>query len=166
MEDQSVYRCTYCTVNHLPLAAHAHAQTHSKNPLRALLAEMGSTTPQTTKPIINLGLGDPTTLHAPPPASVTASVRAITEGKDNGYVPGAGTVAARQAIADYHHQWDGVRYTAKDVVLVSRTLPLGQSAQADTVAKRETSALTKDPWSRTRSGRHLQRPHPCETGPV
>lgn len=68
---------------------------------------------------INLGLGDPTGLHAPPPASISAVVETIQKGQDNGYIPGPGTMQAREAIAAYHKRWDGVSYTAGDVTLVS-----------------------------------------------
>ena len=67
---------------------------------------------------INLGLGDPTGLHAPPPASISAVVETIQKGQDNGYIPGPGTVQAREAIAAYHKRWDGVSYTAGEVALV------------------------------------------------
>lgn len=90
-----------------------------KNSLRTLLAEMATMPLESTKPIINLGLGDPTTLHPAPPASVEAVTRAIEGGKDNGYIPGPGTVKAREAISAYHSRWDGVQYGVNDIVLVS-----------------------------------------------
>lgn len=77
---------------------------------------------ETTKPIINLGLGDPTGLHPAPPASVSAVTDAIKGGKDNGYIPGPGTVKAREAIADYHQRWDGVSYGVNDIILVCQPI--------------------------------------------
>ena len=86
------------------------------------MAEIGSTPLDTPKEILNLGLGDPTGLHLPPPASVIAVKEVLERGQDNGYIPGPGTLRAREAIAEYHRRWDGVSYAKEDVVLVSLSL--------------------------------------------
>ena len=94
----------------------------ARNPLRSLIASITATPPNTSKDIINLGLGDPThyPLHPPPPAATTAVVEAVVSGRANGYVSGTGTSGARQAISDYHATWDGVEYDADSIVMVSR----------------------------------------------
>ncbi|ORY29170.1 pyridoxal phosphate-dependent transferase [Naematelia encephala] len=91
----------------------------SRNPIRATLATLTTVKPTTTKSLINLGIGDPThyPLHPPPPAA-TSSVRdAVISERANGYVPGAGMVSAREAVAEYHSRWDGVKYGIDDIVL-------------------------------------------------
>ncbi len=80
---------------------------------------MAQTTPQTSKPILNLGLGDPTGLHPPPPASISSMVDTLNAGLCNGYIPGPGTPEAKRAVAEYHKRWDGVSYAEGDIVLVS-----------------------------------------------
>jgi tyrosine aminotransferase len=73
------------------------------------------------KPLINLGLGDPTVfgLHPPSAASISAVQEALLSGFANGYVVGTGDKPACQAVARYHSRWDGVTYNAEDVTLVS-----------------------------------------------
>lgn len=97
-------------------------KTSCRNPIRSTLASITSCPPQTTKPLINLGLGDPThyPLH-PSPAEASIAITEAASGRSNGYVEGVGTVKARQAVADYHKKWDGVEYNVKDIVLVSRS---------------------------------------------
>jgi tyrosine aminotransferase len=72
------------------------------------------------KPLINLGLGDPTVfgLHDPPKVALEAMQDALLSGHANGYVPGTGLKEACQAVADYHKRWDGVDYSAEDITLV------------------------------------------------
>ncbi|KAI9635759.1 pyridoxal phosphate-dependent transferase [Dioszegia hungarica] len=91
----------------------------SRNPIRSTIASVTSTPPQTTKAPINLGLGDPTSypLHPPPPTTSAAIITAVSGERSNGYVPGAGTTTARQAVADYHERWDRVQYDADDITL-------------------------------------------------
>lgn len=95
-------------------------QASCRNPIRSTLASITSCPPQTAKPLINLGLGDPThyPLH-PSPAEASTAIAEAASGRSNGYVEGVGTVKARQAVADYHKKWDRVEYNAKDIVLVS-----------------------------------------------
>jgi tyrosine aminotransferase len=94
-------------------------QGSSKNPIRSTLAGITSTPPSSSKTIINLGLGDPThyPLHPPPVAATTAACTAIQTERHNGYINGIGSLPARQAIADYHQKWDGVKYHPDSVVL-------------------------------------------------
>ncbi len=96
----------------------AAATSHSA--IRSLVASLSSTKTH-PKPLINLGLGDPTVfgLHSPPPASTEGIQEALMGGKDNGYVPGSGTKHACDAVAAYHKKWDGVDYNGDDVTLVS-----------------------------------------------
>jgi tyrosine aminotransferase len=98
-------------------------QASCRNPIRSTLANITSCPPQTAKPLINLGLGDPThyPLH-PSPAEASTAIAEAASGRSNGYVEGVGTVKARQAVADYHKKWDGVDYNVKDIVLVSSSM--------------------------------------------
>ncbi|WVQ81543.1 tyrosine aminotransferase [Cryptococcus sp. DSM 104549] len=91
----------------------------ARNPIRETLASITSNPPATSKPLINLGLGDPThyPLHPPPAAAVTAVGQALGSGRANGYVNGVGSVEARRAVADYHLRWDGVEYGVENIVL-------------------------------------------------
>lgn len=75
----------------------------------------------TSKPLINLGLGDPTVfgLHPPPEVAITAMQDVLVSGAGNGYVAGTGDKPAREAVARYHNRWDRVQYDADDVTLVS-----------------------------------------------
>jgi len=141
-----------------PLLVHhappADQQSSSKNTIRTTLAEIMAIQPATSKPIINLGLGDPTTLHTPPPASITAVVETLQAGRDNGYIPGPGTVAARHAIGRYHKRWDGVEYGVNDITLVSACGNvkndahdrLTESVMPSTPSSTSSSHLT--PWTR------------------
>ena len=85
------------------------------------LAHITGQAPSTSKPIINLGLGDPThyPLHPPPPGAQEAVSTALHVQRSNGYLPGPGSVEARRAVADYHAKWDGVSYLPEDIALVS-----------------------------------------------
>lgn len=96
-------------------------QALSRNPIRSTIASVTSTPPQTSKPIINLGLGDPTSypLHPPAPTVTPSIIAAVSGERSNGYVPGTGTSTARQAVANYHEKWDKVQYEADDITLVS-----------------------------------------------
>lgn len=78
------------------------------------------------KPLINLGLGDPSVFgNMPPaPAALDAIEAALRSGKADGYPQSTGYPAARQAVADYFDEsaaggnW---RLTADDVVLTHGT---------------------------------------------
>ena len=97
-------------------------QARSRNPIRSTLSSITCNPPSTLKPVINLGLGDPThyPLH-PPPTVATTVLRDVLESEmHNGYVPGVGTLEARRAVAEYHKRWDGVQYGVDDIVLVSQ----------------------------------------------
>ncbi|WVR09183.1 tyrosine aminotransferase [Kwoniella sp. DSM 27419] len=91
----------------------------SGNPIRETLASITSVSPSTSKPLVNLGLGDPThyPLHAPPTAAVAAVAAAAQGGSANGYVLGVGSIEARQAVSAYHKRWDQVDYQINDIVL-------------------------------------------------
>lgn len=129
MEHQSFAMCREC-YQPQACAREAHQQSSSKNTIRTTLAEIMAIQPATSKPVINLGLGDPTTLHTPPPASVTAVVETLQAGRDNGYIPGPGTIAAREAIGRYHKRWDGVDYGVNDITLVGNLqTPRSQSSR-------------------------------------
>ncbi|WVQ93359.1 tyrosine aminotransferase [Kwoniella sp. CBS 9459] len=93
--------------------------TRSKNPIRETLASITANAPSTSKPVINLGLGDPThyPLHAPPAAAMAAVNAALQSGRANGYVNGVGSAEARAAVAAYHKRWDDVSYDINDIVL-------------------------------------------------
>lgn len=95
------------------------AVERSKNPIRVTLAHITAQAPSTSKPIINLGLGDPThyPLHPPPPGAHEAVSAALLAQRSNGYLPGPGSVEARRAVADYHAKWDGVSYLPEDIAL-------------------------------------------------
>nr|XP_031862277.1 tyrosine aminotransferase [Kwoniella shandongensis]KAA5529349.1 tyrosine aminotransferase [Kwoniella shandongensis] len=97
----------------------APAVARSRNPIRETLASITANPPSTSATLINLGLGDPThyPLAAPPPAATTAVRDALESERSNGYVLGAGTIEARQAVADYHKKWDNVDYTVDSIVL-------------------------------------------------
>lgn len=91
-----------------------------------MVAGLDLTHTSSTKPLINLGLGDPTVfnLHPPSEASISAVQEALLSGGANGYVPGTGDRAACAAVARYHQKWDGVSYQAEDVTLVSTTIAI------------------------------------------
>ncbi|KAK8843435.1 tyrosine aminotransferase [Kwoniella newhampshirensis] len=97
----------------------APAVARSRNPIRETLASITATAPSTSASIINLGLGDPThyPLASPPPAAINAVRAALESERANGYVLGAGTVEARQAVSDYQKRWDGVEYPVDRIVL-------------------------------------------------
>jgi tyrosine aminotransferase len=97
-------------------------QYRSKNKIRSVVAGLDLSHTTSTKPLINLGLGDPTVfgLHPAPEVSITAVQEALVSGAANGYVPGTGDKAACAAVARYHSKWDGVDYSGDDVTLVSR----------------------------------------------
>jgi len=104
-----------------------YCQDRSRNKIRNTLNSITSCPPLTAKSPINLGLGDPTfyPLHPPPSAAVTAVKAVLEEETSNGYLPGVGSIEARQAVADYHERWDGVKYGVDDIVLVSQRSSTG-----------------------------------------
>ncbi|GHJ88241.1 hypothetical protein NliqN6_4643 [Naganishia liquefaciens] len=95
----------------------------SKNKIRSVIAGLDLSQTKSDKPLINLGLGDPTVfgLHDPPKVAIEAMQDALIGGNANGYVPGTGLKEACQAVADYHKRWDGVDYAAEDVTLTHGT---------------------------------------------
>jgi len=96
-------------------------QYRSKNKIRSVVAGLDLSHTSSTKPLINLGLGDPTVfgLHNPSEACIGAVQEALLSGSANGYVAGTGDKPACAAVARYHSKWDGVKYEAEDVTLVS-----------------------------------------------
>ncbi|KAK4049761.1 hypothetical protein OIO90_005342 [Microbotryomycetes sp. JL221] len=95
-----------------------------KNPIRQLLAgiDLGSTPKQgELKPLINLGLGDPSTFgNLPPPKEALDAIHAsLDSGLANGYPASVGYADARQAIAQYFSEGNGgnFRPTENDIVL-------------------------------------------------
>lgn len=99
------------------------AARRAENPIRKLAATIDARGgPSGSKPLINLGMGDPTAyqLQAPPAVAVSALRESIEGGMANGYVPGAGDKTALEAVARYHRRWDGVDYKGQDITLVSR----------------------------------------------
>ena len=83
------------------IEASRHAK-NTTNPIRVIVDQMKAPT-KSTKPMISLSIGDPTTDgHLVPPAIAEKSlVAALQSHKANGYPPSVGYAASRQAIADY-----------------------------------------------------------------
>lgn len=98
-------------------------QARSKNPIRSMIAKAMATPPPASslhnRPLINLGLGDPTIfgLHPASPIAIEAMHEALDSGKGNGYTNGPGSAEARAAVAEYHERWDGVMYGVDDITL-------------------------------------------------
>lgn len=65
-------------------------------------------------------VGDPTVYGnlQPPSVAVESTSTGVQGGKSNGYGPCAGSVEAREAVAEYL-SFDGVSYQAKDIILCS-----------------------------------------------
>ena len=82
------------------------------------MASVTAKKPSTSKPLINMGLGDPTALAPPPPNVNAAVIQRLQENASNGYLPGPGSLAARQAVADYHLRWDNVAYPPTNIFLM------------------------------------------------
>lgn len=95
------------------------AAARSNNLIRSVVSGLGGTSTTSSKPLINLGLGDPTAygLNDPSPEAVAAVRDCVIGGKANGYLPGQGVKEALDAVAEYHTRWDGVQYEGKDVTL-------------------------------------------------
>ncbi|ORX35525.1 pyridoxal phosphate-dependent transferase [Kockovaella imperatae] len=91
----------------------------SKNPIRATLAAVTGTPPDSDQPVINLALGDPTSsnLYPPPPSTISAITRVVQTSSSNGYLHGSGSLEARQAVCEYHAKWDKVDYSPSAVIL-------------------------------------------------
>jgi len=94
------------------------AASRSTNLIRSTISAL-DTRSSSSKPLINLGLGDPTAygLHEPSVEAVNAVKGCLEGGGANGYVPGAGCKEALEAVADYHRKWDGVEYSPGDITL-------------------------------------------------
>ncbi|KAK4052179.1 hypothetical protein OIV83_002474 [Microbotryomycetes sp. JL201] len=92
-----------------------------KNPIRQLIAgiDLSLTPGQGDKPLINLGLGDPSTFGnlLPPPEAVDAINESLYSGRANGYPESVGYADARQAVADYFADDENFQPTKADVVL-------------------------------------------------
>ncbi|KAM0792963.1 hypothetical protein ACM66B_002721 [Microbotryomycetes sp. NB124-2] len=92
-----------------------------KNPIRQLLAgiDLSSAPGQGDKPLINLGLGDPSTFgNLLPPAQAIAAIQdSLHSGKANGYPESVGYADARQAIAAYFTDDLNFKPTKADVIL-------------------------------------------------
>lgn len=73
------------------------------------------------KPLLNLGLGDPTVFGnlPPPPQALAAIVESLHSGRADGYPASVGYAEARQAVAEYFDEGPegNFRPTAKDVVM-------------------------------------------------
>ena len=114
-------RCKLCRLRSTFARLTGLLQGRSKNKIRSVVAGLDLSQTKSDKPLINLGLGDPTVfgLHDPPKVAIEAMQDALIGGNANGYLPGTGLKEACQAVADYHKRWDGVDYAAEDVTLVS-----------------------------------------------
>lgn len=86
----------------IPKSIVAHNTT---NPIRNITDSM-KTTPNPLKPVINLGLGDPSIYGNlnPAPQVIEALKNATTSLSHNGYPPAFGTEDARRAIADRYNR--------------------------------------------------------------
>lgn len=110
-----------------------------KNPIRQLLSGIDlSSAPnaQDEKPLINLGLGDPSTFGnlLPPAEAIEAIATSLKSGRANGYPESVGYADARQAIADYFEDGDSFKPTKADIILAhgaSGALEMAMSALAD-----------------------------------
>lgn len=85
-----------------PLTASLHAK-RTTNPIRKIVDQMKPTGPQSTKPMIALSIGDPTTdgNFLPPKSAIDAIVANVQSCKFNGYPPSVGYPASRDAVAKY-----------------------------------------------------------------
>ncbi|BGP13322.1 hypothetical protein JCM10213_001491 [Rhodosporidiobolus nylandii] len=111
-----------------------------QNPIREIIANIDLSAPVESgeKPLINLGLGDPSVFGNFPPApeSIAAIEASLKSGRANGYPESVGYPDARQAVADYFDEGEGgnFRPTAKDIVLThgaSGALEMAISVLAD-----------------------------------
>ncbi|KAI8899183.1 pyridoxal phosphate-dependent transferase [Globomyces pollinis-pini] len=91
----------------------------TRNPIRQIVDNL-KVNPNPEKPFISLALGDPTVfgnlkIHD---SCVDAVVRQVQGFKANGYGPSIGSVAAREAIANYYTH-PNAPLTANDIVIAS-----------------------------------------------
>lgn len=86
----------------IPKSIVAHQTT---NPIRNITDSM-KTAPNPSKPIINLGLGDPTIYGNlnPAPQVIEAMTASVSSLSHNGYPPAFGTEDARRSIADRYNR--------------------------------------------------------------
>jgi tyrosine aminotransferase len=85
-----------------PLIASHHAQ-NTTNPIRKIVDQMKPTGAVSTKPMIALSIGDPTTDGnlLPPSTSLEALCEVVKSCKFNGYPPSVGFPESRAAVAKY-----------------------------------------------------------------
>lgn len=103
-----------------PVIAKSQVAQATTNPIRNVVDRL-RVPPHPEKPLISLGLGDPTVFGNLPPARelVTAVEEALREGQVNGYPPAVGFEAARKAIAERYSEGLPKPLTAADVVVTS-----------------------------------------------
>ncbi|GAA6038504.1 hypothetical protein JCM8097_004599 [Rhodosporidiobolus ruineniae] len=106
-----------------PVAVSSNVQRIS-NPIREIIANINLSAPPeegVDKPLINLGLGDPSVFGNFPPApeSIKAIEDSLKSGRALGYPESVGYPDAREAVANYFSDPEGgnFRPTAADVVL-------------------------------------------------
>ncbi|GAA5916398.1 hypothetical protein JCM6882_001547 [Rhodosporidiobolus microsporus] len=111
------------------------------NPIREIIANIDLSAPAeegVEKPLINLGLGDPSVFGNFPPApeSIAAIESSLHSGRALGYPESVGYPDAREAIANYFDEGEGATFrpTKQDVVLshgASGALEMAISVLAD-----------------------------------
>lgn len=84
-----------------PIEASRHAK-NTTNPIRKIVDQMNAPT-KSTKPMISLSIGDPTTDGhlVPPQVAEKSLIEKLKSHKANGYPPSVGYLASRQAVAGY-----------------------------------------------------------------
>lgn len=103
-----------------PVIAKSQVAHCTTNPIRNVVDRL-RVPPHPEKPLISLGLGDPTVFGNLPPARelVAAVEEALREGKVNGYPPAVGLEMARKAIAERYSEGLANPLTAADVIVTS-----------------------------------------------
>ncbi|GAA6063344.1 hypothetical protein JCM10212_004365 [Sporobolomyces blumeae] len=94
------------------------------NPIREMISGIDLSAPPeegVSKPLINLGLGDPSVFgnFSPAPESVAAIRESLEGGRANGYPESVGYPDAREAVAQYYDEGEGSNFrpSKNDVVM-------------------------------------------------
>ncbi|GAA6000698.1 hypothetical protein JCM10207_004613 [Rhodosporidiobolus poonsookiae] len=94
-----------------------------QNPIREIIANIDLSAPIEAgeKPLINLGLGDPSVFgnFAPAPESIAAIEESLKSGRSLGYPESVGYPDAREAVANYFDEGEGSNFrpSKNDVVM-------------------------------------------------